>query len=177
MDSIHHNALLRLRAVEPSDLDALYRWENEQEIWTYGTLHQPVSRESLRQYIADSIVGDIYSQHQLRLMGENAEGTLVGCVDLFDFDAYHHRAAVGIVVDGALRHRGYGTALLAALHSYAVAHLQLHQLYSIVAADNEASMQLFQGAGYDCCGHLKDYIWDGTRWQDAVMLQHLFQDR
>jgi len=164
-------ASLHLRALEPGDLDLLYRWENEQEIWTYGIIHQPISREALRNLIADSIVSDIYTSRQLRLIGEDDDGKVVGCVDLFDFDPYHRRAAVGVLVDRALRRQGYGTQLLDVLHRYAATQLQLHQLHCIVAAHNEASLRLFRQVGYRESGRLADWIFDGTQWQEALLLQ------
>jgi len=176
MDSMTPNsssaASIHLRALEPGDLDLLYRWENEQEIWTYGVIHQPISREALRNHIADSIVSDIYTSRQLRLIGEDNEGKVVGCVDLFDFDPYHRRAAVGVLVDRSLRHQGYGAQLLDQLHHYAASQLQLHQLHCIVAAHNEASLQLFHQAGYRESGRLTDWIFDGKQWQEALFLQH-----
>ncbi len=164
---------LQLRALEPADLDMLYRWENEQEIWSCGVVHQPVAREALRTLIADSIVNDIYSCRQLRLIGQDGEGKAVGCVDLFDFDPYHQRAAVGILVDKSLRHNGYGIQLLDALHHYAAIQLRLHLLHCIVAANNDSSLHLFRHAGYSECGHLTDWIWDGSQWHDALLFQRL----
>ena len=34
---------IELRAVEPEDLDALYRWENDSSLWIYGSTVSPLS--------------------------------------------------------------------------------------------------------------------------------------
>ena len=100
---------------------------------------------------------------------------LVGCVDLYDFDPYHRRAGIGIMVDGRLRHRGYGAAMLAAVEEFARQHLALHQLYSVVANDNHHSISLFGKAGYAPGGTLKEWTFADGRWVDATMYQKIIE--
>ena len=61
------NARLRLRALEPEDLDILYKWENNTALWIHGNTLSPYSRYLLKQYIADSAAG-LEVQKQLRLI-------------------------------------------------------------------------------------------------------------
>ena len=42
---------IRLRAVEPEDIEAIYRWENDHEVWQYSAAHTPFSRHQLTQYV------------------------------------------------------------------------------------------------------------------------------
>ena len=49
-----------LRAVEPEDLEILYRWENSTVLWYHGNTLAPYSKLVLRQYINDSLEMDIY---------------------------------------------------------------------------------------------------------------------
>ena len=84
-----------LRALEPSDVDVLYRWENDTTIWGVSTTIAPFSKETLRRYIED--VQDIYEAKQLRLMiADKKSGNTIGTIDLFDFDAHNRRAGIGI---------------------------------------------------------------------------------
>ena len=64
------NPKIHLRALEPEDLELLYRIENDVELWNVGTSNVPYSRWTLHEYIANS-TGDIYTDHQVRLMIEN----------------------------------------------------------------------------------------------------------
>jgi RimJ/RimL family protein N-acetyltransferase len=82
---------IRLRPLEPEDIDILYEWENNMEIWEAGNTKTPFSRYILAQYIKES-GKDIYEQKQLRLIIQTETGEPVGAVDLFDFDPYHLRA-------------------------------------------------------------------------------------
>ena len=61
------NGNIRLRAVEPEDLDRLYSWENNTRLWDVGNTRNPYSRYILKQYIINSDK-DIYENKQLRLM-------------------------------------------------------------------------------------------------------------
>ena len=45
-------AVVRLRAMEPEDLDALYRIENDRDVWDVGENNVPYSRYILHDYIA-----------------------------------------------------------------------------------------------------------------------------
>ena len=67
MSQLLRNDILTLRALEPTDLDTLYRWENDANLWAVSDTIAPYSREALWHYLQD-YTGDIYSQRQLRLM-------------------------------------------------------------------------------------------------------------
>ncbi len=47
------NERVRLRAVEPEDLDLMYLIENDDLLWAYGSTTVPYSRYSLKQFIAE----------------------------------------------------------------------------------------------------------------------------
>lgn len=169
-----------LRALEPSDVDLLFRWENDRSIWKVSNTITPFSRFILEQYI-ESSHQDIYHNKQLRLMIDMAENgkkyQTVGAVDLFDFDPLHLRAGVGILIyDDKLRNRGIATAALNELIKYCSDILHLHQLYCNIAADNEASMKLFKNAGFRLAGIKKDWIRKDDGFKDEALLQLIFKE-
>ena len=63
---------IRLRAIEPEDLDLLYRIENDMSMWNVGTTNVPYSRYTLHDYIATSN-DDIYADRQVRLVVEDSQ--------------------------------------------------------------------------------------------------------
>ena len=100
---------IRLRALEPEDLEWLYSIENDEELWQWGSSNVPYSRYSLKTYIAESR-HDIYADGQLRLVIETEDEHLVlGCVDLMDFSPRHLRAEIG---SGELQPRYWGCLFL-----------------------------------------------------------------
>ena len=88
---------VRLRAMEPEDLDMLYHIENDRSLWNISATNVPYSRYALHNYIADA-KNDIYIDGQLRMMIENREQEIVGVIDLVNFDPKHQRAEMGIII-------------------------------------------------------------------------------
>lgn len=167
---------INLRAMEPGDIDALFRWENDSSLWLTAVAHQPYSRHALQQFIDESGQTDIYASRQLRLMAYDKDsGDTVGCVDLFDFDPYHRRAGIGILVDSTMRHKGYGYAMLCELEKFASEHLNLHQIYCNIAEDNTASINLFTKAGFTHCGTYNHWIYSRGEWIDALAFQKILE--
>lgn len=161
-----------LRALEPEDLDILYRIENNHELWNVGVSNVPYSRFVLRQYLANNS-GDIYTDGQVRLMIEDAEGHVVGIADLVNFDPRHQRAEVGIVIAAPYRRQGFAFEALRQLAEYARRVVHLHQLYAIVDSSNSPSMALFTKAGYEKTAEMSDWLFDGHSYRSASLLQKL----
>ncbi|MDE6038100.1 MAG: GNAT family N-acetyltransferase [Duncaniella sp.] len=163
---------MRLRALEPIDVDTLYRWENDPAVWGVGSTLAPYSRKQLWDYI-DSYDGDIFAAKQLRLMIELPTGETIGTADLYDFDAVNSRCAVGILIAPPYRRQGHGLAALDALAEYCRSRLSLHQLYCIAGADNTASRTLFERAGYTISGRLRSWLRSANTYTDAYLYQKM----
>jgi diamine N-acetyltransferase len=165
-----------LRAPEPSDIDVLYRWENDMEIWHVSNTYTPFSKYILEKYIETAHL-DIYQVKQLRLMIDICEnGTrqthTVGAIDLFDFDPYHNRAGVGILIgDKSNRKKGYATAALGKFIGYSFNTLQLHQLYCNITRGNEVSLRLFKKFGFRISGRKSDWIKQPGGYVEEYLLQ------
>ena len=164
------NATIRLRAIEPEDLDLLYRIENDRQLWNIGATNVPYSRYTLHDYIATSS-DDIFADRQVRLIIENGAGQTVGICDLVRFDPRHCRAEAGLVIIDSFRRQGYGYAALEALADYAQRVVHLHQLYAVVAVDNVPASELFCKAGYEQQTVLRDWLFDGHSYADALLMQ------
>jgi diamine N-acetyltransferase len=164
-----------LRALEPTDVELLYGWENDTRLWEVSNTLAPYSRETLRQFI-DNQQFDIYHTKQLRLIiCVLNDDTPIGMIDLFDFDPHNLRAGVGIVIcEDKHRRQGYATEALGLLCDYARNTLYLKQLYSTVIVDNLASEQLFRECGFTEVGTLRDWSRGENGWRDEIVFQKLF---
>jgi len=162
-----------LRPLEPEDIELLYQWENNMEIWNVSNTRTPFSRYILAEYLKES-VKDIYETRQLRLIIENENLEPVGAVDLFDFEPYHMRAGIGILIHSAEnRNHGYGSDALNAIFDYAVEALGLKQLYANISIKNEVSIHLFEKAGFTQSGIKQNWLKTSTGWEDEVFLQKM----
>lgn len=163
-------AVVRLRAMEPEDLDALYRIENDRDVWDVGENNVPYSRYILHDYIANASA-DIYADKQVRMVVENEEGQLVGVADVVNFCPSHARAEVSIVICREHRKKGYARAVIRQIMEYALRTLHLHQLYAVVREDNMPSLNLFSSLGFKSKMVLEDWLFDGKDYHNAVVMQ------
>ncbi len=170
------NSLIKLRAPELSDIDLLYAWENNMEIWKVSNTLTPFSKYIIKKYIENSHL-DIWETKQLRLIIEakNQNELMnipVGLIDIFDFDPYHLRAGIGILIaNKEHKQKGYATESLKVITHYAFKTLQIHQLYCNISSDNTISLQLFQNAGFEVIGTKKSWLKTSNGWQDEILLQ------
>ncbi len=162
----------RLRAPEPEDLACMMQFENTPSLWEVGNATGPYSRFYLKQYI-ETNRNDLYTDRQLRLMIESPDKRVAGIIDLFNFEPFHNRAEVGIVIAEEFRKKGIGTLALSLLIEHSFAFLGIRQLYACVDADNEASLCLFKKCGFETSALLKDWMRTGTTYRDVAMLQLL----
>lgn len=164
--------MVTLRAMEPEDLDFLYSIENDSEVWNVGNASVPYSRYVLHDYIANSS-NDIYADGQVRLIVEVDEYGVAGMVDIFDFNAQHRRAEVSVVVRKECRRRGIAASVLDMIAEYSLHTLHLHQLYVVVSVENVASLSLFGKKGFVRSGLLKEWLFDGEKYVDAVVMNKI----
>ncbi|MDL2241389.1 GNAT family N-acetyltransferase [Bacteroidales bacterium OttesenSCG-928-L03] len=168
---------LILRALEPEDIDQLYQWENDPELWKHGSTLEPYSRFALRDYFENSLRG-IAQTGQLRLMAVEKEfGTPIGTVDLYGFDPINSRAGVGILVDKQHQEQGLGTEILGLIQEYGFRFLMLHQLYAHIPRSNTTSRKLFARCGYIETGLMKDWIKTSIRGLEDVYVMQLINPR
>ncbi|MCX6286818.1 MAG: GNAT family N-acetyltransferase [Bacteroidetes bacterium] len=165
---------LQLRAVEPADIDLLYQWENDPSIWRVSNTLTPYSRFQIEEYVMN-VQNDIYSTKQLRLMIVGYSGKIkdkaLGAIDLFDFDPFHLRAGIGILVREEFRRNGYASEALELLIQYAFDILNIRQLYSNITPENTASISIFEKYGFERCGIKKDWVKVGNGWLEEWMFQ------
>ncbi len=164
--------IIRLRALEPEDVDILYKWENDTNIWKVSNTIAPFSRYILRQFIENQKY-DIYETRQIRLIIESKQsGKPVGSIDIFDIDPYNQRAGIGILIyDTKDQGQGYASSALAALIRYCFHILCFNQLYCNILSNNTRSLNLFKSKGFAVVGLKREWVKTTTDWLDEYMLQ------
>lgn len=163
---------ISLRAVEPEDLELLYEWENNADYWLISNTIKPFSKYILKKYIENSHKS-IFETGQLRLMiVKSGSRRTIGTIDLFDFDPFHLRVGVGILIAVENdRRKGYASMALECIKNYCFNTLNLHQIYCNILANNCQSMELFRKAGFTETGVKKEWIKTSGGYID----EHIFQ--
>ena len=168
---------LQLRKIEPSDLPFLYQWENDATMWADSDTHNPLSRHDLHQYI-ENTTGDIYRDGQLRLIIEDSQLStlnsqlstkIVGCIDLFDFDARNRKSAIGMYIAPDARGRGVGKQAVQLLLDYAFNFLHLRMVYAIISVNNVACSRLYEQMDFLPSSSLRALPLEG----DAILWQKM----
>ena len=160
-----------LRTIEPADADIILKWENNSDNWRVSNTFVPFSRKLIEDYVNSA--QDIYSIKQLRfiicLVKNDKE---IGAIDLFDFDPYHQKVGLGILIaELEDRRNGYAKEAVLLIKEYCFNHLNLHQVYCNILSKNKASIDLFEKSGFTICGTKKDWIKNKEGWLDELMLQ------
>lgn len=163
---------IRLRALEPEDLDLLYSLENDPASWNMSNSTMPYSKFFLHQYLEHQ-QGDIFADKQLRLVIESIDKEVIGLVDLFEFQPLHQRAELGIIILKEYRKQGYAVDAINLLLDYAFNHLMLHQVYAQVGELNQDSIKLFQACGFTHESTLKQWLFTPDGFKDAFVFQKI----
>ena len=164
--------MIKLRKIEPSDLPFLYQWENDVTMWADSDTHNPLSRHDLHQYI-ENTTGDIYRDGQLRLIIEHStlntqhSTQIMGCIDLFDFDARNRKAAIGMYIAPEARGKGVGKQAVRLLLDYAFGFLHLRMVYAIISVHNTACSHIYEQMGFTPSSPLANWTLEG----DAILWQ------
>ncbi len=164
---------ITLRALEPQDLNILFNWENDTRYWVVSNTFAPYSKHILLKYLENAHL-DIYEAKQLRLVIELENRKPIGLIDLFEFDPFHMRAGVGILIaDEKEQGKGYASEALKLLIEYSFERLQLKQLYCNITSDNVRSINLFTKLGFSKIGVKKAWFKTSEGWKDEEMFQML----
>lgn len=187
---------VRLRALEPEDVDRLYIWENDRDMWPFGGTSAPLSRHQLWEY-ATNYDANPFAAGQLRLIielatapdnaipqssqssqssqnSQNSQSSPIPCgiIDLYDIDPVNSRAMVGIMVAPRWRSRGIATRALELVGEYCRDILGLATIASEVASDNLPSIRLFgEKAAYRQVGKRPSWYRRGERFVSALLFQ------
>ncbi len=169
------NNLIKLRALEPKDVDLLYKWENNTDIWNISNTLQPYSKHVLIKYIESSHF-DILTTAQLRLIIDIKlnPAISIGTIDLFDINFIHKRAGIGILIaDKNYLRKGFASQSLDLLHEYCKFHLEMYQLYCDIDSNNAESIALFESKGYKQTGIKKSWKKSRSGRSDILFYQYI----
>ena len=163
-----------LRAVEPDDLDFLYKSENDSSLWIHGNTLSPYSKNTIKQYIEEAQQYDVFESNQLRLIiCSSKDDKRLGAIDLYDIECHHSRTGMGLFVIEECRNKGYATNAIELIKEYCFDFLNLHQIYVHVATSNVTSIHLFKSMNFTEVGILKDWIFTIGKYEDVLVLQIL----
>ena len=164
--------MLKLRALEPEDLEQLYTIENNLDDWEYSNMSAPFSRYVLRDYIANQHC-DLTIDQQVRLVvcDDSDEQKVIGLADIFNFDARHRRAEIGLIIAKDFRSHGYAIKAAQLLVEYASRIGLLDQIYAFISEDNEPCCKVFDKLGFNRASILNNWFKNANSYSNSVIFQ------
>jgi RimJ/RimL family protein N-acetyltransferase len=159
-----------LRALEDEDLDRVYGWHNDPDL--YESLHgafRYVSRLTVQEWLRNK---QSYSPDQVNLaICSTDDGRHIGNVYLRDIDwiARHGELAIFIGKPGD-RQKGYGSAALQLLVRHAFVDLGLRRVYLFVLAENGPAIRTYERSGFAVEGTLRRHSFKHGQFMDTVIM-------
>ena len=135
---------IQLRYLNQSDLNFLYKIENDQTLWRYGSEKKYFSKKVLSEYINNSKL-DITINNQLRFVID-FKNTPIGLIDLYDYRK--SSAGIGIVIIEEYREKGFGKESLLLIKKYCSGKLKIRELFCAIQDNNMNSVKLFTSIGF-----------------------------
>ena len=99
--------------------------------------------------------------------------TTIGCIDIYDYDAFNSRTGLGILIDQAYRRQGYAQSALSLCIHYLFKDLLLPQVHCSIDETNTESQHLFEALGFVLCGKRKDWIKVPAGWIGVLEYQKI----
>lgn len=163
---------VRLRALEPTDLDRCLRWMNDPEVTEFLPMREPVSSMSYAKELDEASRGEDFRSRSYAI---EVDGTgHVGNISLKQIYWYDRTAELTIIIGEKQRWDcGYGTEAVRTLLRHAFEELNLHRIWLTVAVDNRRAIRCYEKCGFIREGTLRDAVYRQARYQDRYLMSVL----
>ncbi|GIH97794.1 GNAT family N-acetyltransferase [Planobispora siamensis] len=164
--------LVRLRAMEPSEAETLWRWNNDPEVVRWMSEGYP---ESLAQ-ITERCEDRNRNSYDNVLLGIETldEGRLIGIVRLGDAEPEIGSAELDIYIgEKDCWGKGYGTDATREICRYGFDRMRLHSIELWVVAENEAAIRVYEKVGFSRDGRRRDAFRRDGKWHDMILMTML----
>jgi len=95
----------------------------------------------------------------------------VGTIDLFEFDAFHKRVGVGVLIDKPYRQKGYAAESILLIEEFCKIILDLKNIHCHILENNNNSIQLFKKVGFTEIGKYKNWTKVNNQWVNQLIFQ------
>ena len=163
--------LVRLRAMEMTDLDRCAAWINDVEVTQHlsSEAMYPFSRLAEEEWLAAAVRRTGYDNLSLAI--ETLEGRHIGSIGLHEARPNSRKASLGIMI-GDKEHwsRGYGTDAILTLLRFVFEEMNLNRVWLEVHEDNARAIACYRRCGFVEEGRLRQDRYRGGRYLDTLVM-------
>jgi len=162
--------LVRLRPLEPGDLERAYAWMNDPEVTYSLGRRYPIPRAEEERWLREAASANSFT-NGLHLAIETKEGMLIGSIDLRNTNPEDRRAALGIVIgEPEYWSKGYGADAIMTVLRFAFHQMNLNRVSLEAFESNERALACYRKCGFREEGRLRqDRFKHGRYWDTIVM--------
>ena len=161
--------LVRLRPVEEDDLSRLVSWRNKPSVWRWFFNKFPLSHAGQARWFEGLLRTD---DKKLFAICTLEDDTAIGTIGLDRIDFANQSAELGNMLIGEeeFQGQGYAAEALQLLLSYSFFHLNMNRVYLYVFADNDRAVRLYERAGFQVEGRLRQAHYAQGIFNDVLLM-------
>jgi len=166
--------LIRLRAIDMTDLDRYVEWINDPEVTQFIGASIPVMARLAEAEFVERHAKRNFSFGDFTFAIETLAGRHIGSISIHEANAMHRKAVLGIMIgDKTCWDRGYGTDAIRTLLAYMFDEMNLHRVGLTVNADNARGIACYRKCGFVEEGRLRDDRFTGGAYHDTLVMSVL----
>ncbi|GAA3867336.1 GNAT family N-acetyltransferase [Streptomyces sedi] len=164
--------LVRLRPMEASDVESLWRWNQDPEVVRWLDHEPPQSLASAERRFAERPRNSFEST--LLMIERRSDRRLIGVTALRDASPIDGRAELDIYLgEKDCWSQGYGSDALRALCRWGFDRLRLHSIALWVVVENAAAVRAYEKVGFQRDGRHRECFRGAGRWHDMYLMSLL----
>lgn len=144
-----NDGIIFLRRVQPSDLNQLLAWENDEKFWVVSDRDRSIHPIEMGAFLKEQ-ERSVYELNQVRwIIQEQFSRRMIGTLDLYEIDWEQNLAYVGILIaNQSDRGKGYATEAVKRLEHLVAEEWSLSCIKARIQEGNTASLNFFRKLGY-----------------------------
>jgi RimJ/RimL family protein N-acetyltransferase len=164
---------VRLRKLEPNDLERVLRWINDSEVTQFLAARYPMSRAAEERWL-ERMTSQPPEDGLALAIEVRADVRHIGTIGLSAPSREHRRSTLGIMIgDKECWSRGYGTDAVLTLLRHAFEFMNLHRIDLRVWSENERAIACYRRCGFALEGRLRQDLYQSGRYHDVLVMSVL----
>ncbi|MEU6082631.1 GNAT family N-acetyltransferase [Streptomyces sp. NPDC047108] len=161
--------LVKLRAMDAGDAEALWRWNSDPEVMRWLSDGYPDTRDQVAKWLQDrprNAYDDVLFAIEVR-----SGGTLIGLVRMHGAEPETGCAELDIYLgEKEYWGRGYATDAMRTACRYGFEKMRLHKIKLTVVTENHAAHHVYRKVGFVEEGRLRESFRRDGQWYDMFTM-------